>query len=112
MSKESDLYQPMVEYLTHRGFVAMRINSGKIRVGRRWIRLAPDGTSDIIGVHLAVEVKKPGEKPSPKQQEFVDRVNMAGGIGIIVESIDDLDTQLNERLKHPDVSCIAGKIKT
>lgn len=112
MNKESELYKPLVEYLNHRGFVALRINSGKIKVGRRFIQLAPSGTSDIVGVCLAVEVKKPGEKPTRAQQEFIDRVNMAGGIGLIVESVEDLDTQLNERLKHPNLNSVQGRIKT
>lgn len=60
------------------------------------------GISDIIGIlngkYLAIEVKRPGKSPSPKQQAFLDRVNSEGGIGIIVRSVGDVHVFLSNIL--------------
>lgn len=53
-----------------------------------------DGISDIIGMvegrFIAIEVKKPGEKPRPDQYAYLDRVVLAGGVGLWVSSMGDL----------------------
>lgn len=51
------------------------------------------GISDIIGClpdgrFLAIEVKKPGGRPSPEQKAFVERVNTSGGVGLIAYDLD------------------------
>ena len=51
-----------------------------------------NGVSDILGVlhpsgkFVAIEVKRPKQKLSPQQKEFIDLVNLAGGIGLRAES--------------------------
>lgn len=55
------------------------------------------GSSDLIGwyaakgaaVFLAVEVKRPGEKPTKEQRQFLDVVKQAGGIAILATSVQD-----------------------
>lgn len=52
------------------------------------------GSSDLIGItrdgrFLAVEVKVPGEEPTPEQQRFIDMVNARGGIGIAAHSVEE-----------------------
>ena len=55
---------------------------------------SPKGIADIIGCYkgrfLAIEVKRPGEKPTPDQQEFLDRYSSAGGICFVARSVDDV----------------------
>ena len=53
------------------------------------------GISDIIacspqGTFIAVEVKKPGGKPSPDQLRFLEEVKVRGGVGILAYSLDDV----------------------
>ena len=53
------------------------------------------GISDVIGcspqgTFIAVEVKKPGGKPSPDQLRFLEEVKVRGGIGILAYSLDDV----------------------
>jgi hypothetical protein len=56
-------------------------------------RLA-DGGEDTFGVFLAVEVKKPGEALRHEQDAFLSDIRAAGGIGVCVRSLDELETQL------------------
>ncbi|HNR14835.1 MAG TPA: VRR-NUC domain-containing protein [Thermodesulfobacteriota bacterium] len=52
------------------------------------------GVADIIGIYrgrfLAIEVKKPGEKPTRDQEIFLTRVNHEGGFAFVAHSVDDV----------------------
>jgi hypothetical protein len=53
------------------------------------------GMGDMVGStptgrFFCIEVKKKGNKPTPEQLEFLDRVHRANGIGIVAYSIDDV----------------------
>ena len=56
------------------------------------------GIADIIGIYkgryLAIEIKGQGGRISPRQQEFIDRVNAEGGLGFFAWSVDDVVAQL------------------
>ena len=66
----------------------------------------PKGVSDIIGIlprgiaastggrFLAIEVKRPGGRVSPHQQQFIDRVNRMGDLGFVAYSVEDVITRL------------------
>jgi hypothetical protein len=101
---ETDLVKAIVDLVTIRGGVPLRINSG-VRVipgendGKdRVFRGAPAGTSDIIalyqGVYLAIECKAGKNMPTPKQEEFLARVVEAGGVAVVARSIDFMDSVL------------------
>lgn len=52
------------------------------------------GSADLIGwLHggrfLAVEVKRPGGKPTKEQAAFLAAVNASGGLGILARSVED-----------------------
>lgn len=51
-----------------------------------------------FGNLLTCEVKRPEEKVRPDQQEFLDRVNQLGGIGLCVHSVEELEEQLGSHL--------------
>jgi hypothetical protein len=67
----------------------------------KWIRfgVGRPGGSDLIGwkkcpiikdaIFLAVELKRPGKYPTKEQQNFIDQVNMSGGIAGVCRSVDD-----------------------
>lgn len=74
---------------------AHRMNVGAFRDADRFVRVGFKGCSDIIGQttdgrFLAVEVKRPGGKPTPDQTDFIDRVNSAGGVAFVARSVDDV----------------------
>jgi hypothetical protein len=57
------------------------------------------GVVDILGSWqgraLAIEVKQPGEKPTREQYEFlIGWVDRGKGIGIVAESLDDVERVL------------------
>ncbi len=94
--KESDIQKQIMDYLEARQYLHIRINSGLILKGNRAIRLAPEGTSDIIAMHpntgkfIAIEIKKPGEKLSDEQLDFLSKVKKGCGIPIIADCIEDV----------------------
>lgn len=75
---------------------------------REWIREQPDvwgfkvhggrfqraGVADYIlsvrGIFVAVELKAPGEEPTPKQVRELRLVRRAGGLGIVAESLPEI----------------------
>ena len=90
----------------------IRVNSGTIRKGSRFIHMAKSGTADLLlcvrvdvdddgrwaqvkteGRFAALEVKTPGGKTSKareaKQGEFLQRIRDLGGFGARVASVDE-----------------------
>jgi hypothetical protein len=64
---------------------------------RHWI----NGVADILGVTpkgriIAIEVKRPGERPSDAQKEFLFDVSNRGGVAFVATSIEDVEQKLNE----------------
>jgi hypothetical protein len=88
-------------YVSKDGSYFWRCNSGEriysytTKEGRRKkgkFKAAPAGTADILGVILgvsiAIEVKRPGEKPSDVQQWWAEIHERAGGVRVWVESFE------------------------
>ena len=70
---------------------SLRVNAGR----RGTINLAPTGTPDIIGYRkggqfFAIEVKLPGNKPTPAQVEFLERAVSYGATAFIASSLEDV----------------------
>jgi hypothetical protein len=59
------------------------------------------GVADIIGcLHgrmFAIEIKTAKGKVAPAQQQFLDDVNAAGGLGLVVRSMEDVINGLELR---------------
>lgn len=115
--RESDVLAACLQYLAVKGIFAWRQNQGAIPLKdggyRRFVGLR--GVADILGVlpqHvlvvgegemrfgnlLAVEVKRPGQKPRPEQAAFLARVNGLGGVGLCVHSVRELEAGLRPYL--------------
>lgn len=97
---EAEIQRAILEYLDTIGAVAIRVNSGVQFIqdsngSTRAFRGAPAGTSDIIacyrGRFLAIECKARRGKTTPAQDEFINRVNEAGGLAFVARSIDDVE---------------------
>jgi len=97
-NEEHKIQRQIERYLFKHPLVgkAWRQNSGKVKTAwGSWFQGAPKGTSDIVGFladgrFLAIEVKKPGEELTKKQQDFIDLVNDCGGLGFGAWSLDDV----------------------
>lgn len=79
---------------------AHRQNSGAIKTPEgQFVRFGWRGCSDVIGQMrdgrlLAVEVKSPAGRLRPEQQQFLDTVNLAGGVGFVAKSLADVQHAL------------------
>lgn len=98
---EADIQRVILRYLAFRGVLATRVNSGAIKTEDRFFRLnSSPGCSDILACHkgryIALEVKRPGKKPTAKQEGFLAAVRTAGGVGAVVTSVGDVERILNE----------------
>ena len=87
MGKEENIVTELVrEYLKKAGIWHFKHWSGKYSML---------GISDLLGVlpdgrFLAIEVKTKGKKASKDQREFLDAINRNNGVGIVVDSLEDL----------------------
>lgn len=86
-----------------------RMNTGGARMTGRGgaeitVRFGVRGQADITGLvrgtgrRLEIEVKRPGGKQSAEQKAFQSLIEQAGGLYLVVDSIEALQTQLGELL--------------
>jgi VRR-NUC domain len=103
--KEADILRDCLTWLKLHGVFCWRQNQGAItgehNGKRRFLRFTSmAGVSDILGILapsgrlLAVETKRPGRKPTPEQEAFLDVIRQCGGVAVCVHSIDELEQAL------------------
>lgn len=105
---EMQLVNEILDYLKKRGDIyAWRMNAGKVKTDKgHWFQGAPDGTADIIGLHLgtgrmvAIEVKAGTNQPTELQMEFIEMVKRAGGVAFPAWSVDQVDQRLAMELQQ------------
>lgn len=101
---ESSILREIMVTVSKEGARVFRNNCGMLRDEQgRYIRygVANPGGADLIGWtakgrFLAIEVKRPGERPKQEQINFIDTVNKAGGIGFVATSALDAATKIKE----------------
>lgn len=98
---ETDISAQIADYLNAKGIYNVRVNSGgliKTAIGT-WIHLAPKGTPDRFACHrgllIAIEVKRPGEKPTNDQLEQHELIRNSGGIVVIAHRVEDIAETIN-----------------
>jgi hypothetical protein len=101
---EKEVVNSIIHYLIGKGHLVWRVNAGMSEKtstkGKRYmIRLAPKGTSDIIGVakdgrFIAVECKYGSNKTSMFQDMFLEDVRKRGGYAVVAYGIEDLPKEL------------------
>jgi hypothetical protein len=91
------------EYLTLKRIPHYRINSGALKTPRgHLVKFGSKGMSDIYaigpaGISIWIECKRPkGGRLSEAQKEFLDCINRHAGVGIVVNSVESLESQLKE----------------
>ena len=100
LPKESDILKQCVQWLKLQGIFAFRVNSGAMggayKGKRHYVRFSIPGCSDILGCLppdgrlLACECKRPGAKLRPEQVVFLESVERAGGLALVVTSLAEL----------------------
>lgn len=96
---EASIQRTIMDYLTVRRIFHWRQNSGafpgEYKGKKRFVRFTSiKGVSDILGIYkgrlLAIEVKRPGEKPTVDQLAFMESVKAAGGIAFVARDLGDV----------------------
>ena len=102
VSEKTDIQDVIFEHLVWRGWLVIRVNSGRkgnipfnlwqcLGMDRR-----PKGAADLMGCtdtgqFFAIECKKPGKKPTPEQEEFLQAVERRGGLAIVADGIEAVE---------------------
>jgi hypothetical protein len=102
---ERDILSACLKLLSTRGIPCFRNNTGAFALGdgpsKRFFRAGTVGSSDILGVippsgrFLAIETKRPGEKPTAEQRAFLRAVQDAGGVGLVITDVRELAEALD-----------------
>ena len=87
---EKELQDAVLKLLRHHPKVkwAERMNVGAMKIGQRFVRFGKPGMCDITGQlkdgrRLEVEMKRPGQKPTPAQEGFIAMVNEGCGVAFV-----------------------------
>jgi hypothetical protein len=95
-TNNTGIFDPVKQ--THRSFHGLRGVSDILGILPQSVRL-DDGREEMFGNFLAIEVKKPGEKPRADQEAFLQDIRAQGGIGLCVHSLRELEEQLKPFLR-------------
>lgn len=78
-----------------------RMNSGAVRMGKRFVRFGWKGCPDVLGQMkdgrlLGVEVKAAKGKLRPEQAVFLERIRGAGGVAFMARDCRDVIRELEK----------------
>ena len=101
---ENDVESACVQLCQLRGYWIVRLHTGTFKSvdGKRWIQGCPKGTPDYATVHarrpgFLLEVKRPGEAPSPDQLTKINELVMGYSLAIaVVDSVEALAAWINQ----------------
>jgi hypothetical protein len=92
MPKEQNIQTSIMNYISSIGGLPIKFNNMGI--------YAKAGVSDILacikGRFVAIEVKRPGNKPSAVQLQFITAVNSIGGLAFWADNLQDVKDKLKE----------------
>ena len=88
---EQSIQKDMLNFLEKNGILAIKHNNIGI--------YARAGVPDILccsnqGKFIGIEVKRPGEKPKPIQQAFLDAINKLNGVAFYATSVEEVKQNL------------------
>jgi hypothetical protein len=87
---ETKAQAAIVAALASVGRVAIRIQSGKVKVGGGWMQLAPEGTPDLYVLGWGwLEVKHGQGKPSAAQRKMHALLDLNGELVAVVKTPAD-----------------------
>ena len=93
--KESDVLRAVLDYLGYAKIFHYRNNSGGFKNEQgRFFRFGARGSPDVIvvyrGKYIGIECKSSEGKQSESQREFQQRLEDAGGVYLLVRSVDEV----------------------
>ena len=101
---ENDVERACIDLLHVRGYFVIRIHCGTFKTvdGRRWVKGAEPGTPDYAALHarwpgFLLEVKRPGETPSPAQKFMHLRLQQGFSLPVaVVDCVEALAAWIKE----------------
>jgi len=92
---ERAIQASIIEYLRWRGYYVQRLNSGGMRDARHnLVTLSAAGTPDVLAIKdgraLFVEVKRPGKRPTARQEAMMETLRSYGAHCLVATSVEDL----------------------
>jgi hypothetical protein len=101
--KEGAVMHDVAQYLALKRIPYWRVNSGGLKDSHgRLVKFGAKGMADFYaigpaGISVWIECKRPkGGRLSASQKDFLDCINRNGGVGIVVNSVESLESQLQE----------------
>ncbi len=92
MPKEQNIQTSIMNYISSIGGLPIKFNNIGI--------YAKAGVSDILacikGRFVAIEVKRPGNKPTAVQLQFINAVNNIGGFAFWADNLQEVKDKLKE----------------
>ena len=92
MAKEQDIQSKIMDYISSIGGLPIKFNNIGI-YAKAWVS---DILACIKGRFVAIEVKRPGKKPSALQEQFINAINNIGGYAFWADNLDDVKNKLKE----------------
>jgi hypothetical protein len=103
MIETKDVTAPLIKMLNETGGMALRMNSGTICLGKRYVHLHEEGTADILffprewstgpAYPVWIETKTPTGKTKKSrveaQERFRDKVENLGHLYIIAKTVQE-----------------------
>ena len=104
---EQQIQKTILDYLKINPLVAWvkRNNAGKVVIGegnkKRYMNVGKQGEADVIGMlkggrFFAIEIKRSGKYAKPSQEEWLNNIRKYGGIGIVANSLENVEQMLVE----------------
>lgn len=99
--REAQIQRQILDYFAAMGIPALRVNSGGAWAGSgRRIKFGDEGFPDVLawpgkGVTLAIEVKRPGERLSPAQNEWALLLKARGIHHMVARSVEEVVVRIN-----------------
>src|SRR4051812_43262788 len=92
--RESKVQSSIRVRLRRLGIVLYRRNTGAMRDGERVVRFSSPGQADLYGWeirtgrHFEIEVKRPGNRPTLKQLEWLKECTRLGAVAFWADSVN------------------------
>jgi len=64
---------------------------------------APDIVGCLQGHFIAIEVKRPGQKPRPLQLYQIEQIRRAGGVAFYADSVEKVKKYLSKYVKNAHI---------
>jgi hypothetical protein len=106
---EASVTEQCIQFARIHGVFLRRQNTGAARSGDRFVHFGAPGQCDYTGIvtavrggvktpglHIEVEFKVTGKKPSPEQLAYIDLIRSKGGIAFYADGIDDFIQNLKK----------------